>query len=248
MDVSSPYFFELFEGLPRGGPGDNASTRRAWRAMTCVPPSPAILDIGCGPGMQTLELARLSGGRITALDIHRPFLDKLEREAARRGLTRHIKTLKGSMFQMDFPPESFDVIWSEGSIFLLGFENGLKTFRAFLKKGGHIAVTEAVWLKPDPPAEVRELWKVYPALTTVEDNLGMISRAGLRTVAHFVLPASVWLDNYYDPMERRIAELGRRHAGNEQARATLDACQHEIDVFRKHPGYYGYSFFVMRMD
>ena len=104
------YFYELFESLPRGGPGDNASTRKAWRMMAGVPAVPEILDIGCGPGMQTLELARLSKGRITALDNHQPFLDKLEREADRLGLSGHIKTLNKSMFEMDYPPGSIEVI------------------------------------------------------------------------------------------------------------------------------------------
>lgn len=31
-----------------------------------------------------------------------------------------------SMFEMDFEPESFDLIWSEGSIYIAGFQTGLK--------------------------------------------------------------------------------------------------------------------------
>jgi len=248
MGIPSPHFFELFDGLPRGGPGDNASTRKAWRAMTGVPPSPAILDIGCGPGMQTIELARLSKGRITALDVRQPFLDRLDRDAANLGLSEHIRTLNKSMFEMDFPPESFDVVWSEGAIFFPGLENGLNAWRAFLKKGGHIAVTEAVWLKPSPPEEVKKLWEVYQALTSVEENLVIIARTGLRVVAHFVLPARSWVDDYYDPMEKRIAELRRKYAGNDEALGTFEACQHEIDIFKKYPGYYGYAFFVMRKE
>jgi SAM-dependent methyltransferase len=248
MDSPPPHFFELFEGLPRGGPGDDASTRRAWRVLKRVPPAPAILDIGCGPGLQTLELARLSQGTITALDIHQPFLDKLERAAARLGLSGHIRTLNKSMFEMDFPPESFDVVWCEGAIFLLGFEKGLATFQTFLKTGGHMAVTEAVWLKPDPPDEVKELWRVYPALTTVGENLKTISRAGLRPLADFVLPARSWLDEYYDPMERGIAQLREKYAGNDEALGTFRALQNEIDVFRKFPDFYGYAFFIMRKE
>ena len=240
------YFYELFDGLPRGGPGDNASTRKAWGAMEDVPPAPEILDIGCGPGMQTMELARLSKGRITALDNHQPFLDKLEREADRLGLSGHIKTLNKSMFEMDFPPRSFDVIWSEGAIYFLGFENGLNICRPFLREGGHIAVTEAVRLKPDLPDSVKKLWEEYPALTTVKDNLEIIRRTGLRIIDHFILPARSWLDDYYDPMEQRIAELRKKYVGNTEALGTFAVCQHEIDIFREYSGFYGYTFFVMR--
>ncbi len=242
------YFYELFDGLPRGGPGDDASTRRAWGMMIGVPPSPAILDVGCGPGRPTLELARLSKGRITALDNHQPFLDALDRKAARLGLSQHIRTLNKSMFEMNFPPRSFDVIWSEGALFIMGIEKGLNACRPFLKDGGHLAMTEAVRLKPDLPEPVKNLWEEYPALTTVEANLEMIRRAGFRTIGHFILPDRSWTDEFYDPMERRIAELGKKHAGNDEALAVFAKCQNEIDVFRAYPGYYGYAFFVIRKE
>lgn len=54
------YFYELYTGLPRGGSGDNISTRKAYSMLKNIPAEPLILDIGCGPGMQTLELARIS--------------------------------------------------------------------------------------------------------------------------------------------------------------------------------------------
>ena len=36
--------------------------------MEYLPPEPRILDIGCGPGVQTVELLRLSGGTVVALE------------------------------------------------------------------------------------------------------------------------------------------------------------------------------------
>ena len=62
------YFYELFEALPRCGPGDNDSTRRAFNTIPRLPEQPFILDIGCGPGVQTIELAQISRGTIIALD------------------------------------------------------------------------------------------------------------------------------------------------------------------------------------
>ena len=49
------YFYELFEALPRGGPGDEESTRRAFNTIPNPPEQPFILDIGCGPGLKTLN-------------------------------------------------------------------------------------------------------------------------------------------------------------------------------------------------
>jgi ubiquinone/menaquinone biosynthesis C-methylase UbiE len=42
------------------------------------------LDIGCGLGMQTIELAKLSKGQIDALDNHQPFLDQLDFKIKKR--------------------------------------------------------------------------------------------------------------------------------------------------------------------
>ena len=68
------YFYELFEAIPRGGPGDNKFTRQAFNTLTKLQEPPLILDIGCGCGVQTIELAKLSNGRIISLDNHLYFV------------------------------------------------------------------------------------------------------------------------------------------------------------------------------
>jgi cyclopropane fatty-acyl-phospholipid synthase-like methyltransferase len=135
-------FWELHSNLPREGPGDSVSTARAYAAIKNLPAQPKILDIGCGPGMQTLDLARLSQGEIIAIDFHQPFLDKLSRRAEKAGLEKNILARKLSMFEMDFTTEQFDLVWSEGAIYIMGFEQGFETCHPLLKPGGYMAVTE----------------------------------------------------------------------------------------------------------
>ena len=96
------YFYELFEALPRGGPGDNKSTRKAFNTIPNPPEQPLILDIGCGPGVQTIELAKLSKGTIIALDNHQAFLNKLIKKAKEEQLLDHIVPKNKSMLDMDF--------------------------------------------------------------------------------------------------------------------------------------------------
>jgi hypothetical protein len=67
------FFYEIFDpSLPRLGPGSPASTRRAFNKLfpDGAPRPRRILDMGCGNGTQTLELARLTGGHILAVDNH----------------------------------------------------------------------------------------------------------------------------------------------------------------------------------
>src|SRR5262249_11799155 len=60
---------------------------------------------------------------------------------------------RASMSALDFPDASFDLIWSEGAIYVMGFAEGLRAWKRLLKPHGAIAVTELSWLGPDIPEE-----------------------------------------------------------------------------------------------
>ena len=240
------YFYELYEGLRRGGPGSASSTERAFRMVPGLPPSPLIYDLGCGPGPQTLALARLAPqARIVAVDNHRPFLAGLEAAAAAAGVSERIEVREADMTKMEAPAGGVDLVWSEGALYFFGFEAGLRRCRDWLKPGGCLAASEAVWLKADPPPEVREMWvDEYPAIKTAAENLPQFAACGYRLLGHFTIPESDWLDGFYLPMERRIAQLREKRRGNDAALAVLDASQREVEIYRKYSAYYGYEFFV----
>jgi ubiquinone/menaquinone biosynthesis C-methylase UbiE len=128
-------FFEIHTDLDRESPGLDRYTRQAFRMLPAMA-RPAILDIGCGPGAATMELARLSEGDVTGLDFHQPFLDRLNVKIEEVGLLDRVKAVHGSMSEMDFPDGSFDIIWAEGSIYIIGFDRGLREWRSLLKPGG----------------------------------------------------------------------------------------------------------------
>lgn len=90
-------FFELHQGIPREGPGDNRSTRKAYQLIEPYVSKPVILDIGCGPGMQTIELASLTTGTILATDLNEDFLDELRNKVVELGLSDKVKVEKADM-------------------------------------------------------------------------------------------------------------------------------------------------------
>lgn len=63
MDFSSPkqrdVFFDVHHKLPREGPGNKDCTARALSLAGQLPEAASILDIACGPGMQTIHLGEL---------------------------------------------------------------------------------------------------------------------------------------------------------------------------------------------
>jgi len=242
------YFIELFCSLPRGGPGDNDSTRTAFRMMYGLPNAPRILDIGCGPGMQTVELLRLCAGSVVAIDLLPRMNARVRMAADRAGVGERLETMQVDMRELDFPTDSFDVVWSEGAIYNLGFERGLAKVQPWVKPGGYVAVSEAVWLTPHPPLVVLEFWKEYPEIDSVDAKLAVISQLGYKIVGHFVLPATSWTTLYYDPLAERIAECEKTWRGIQEAEDVLAEARHEIAVFRKHPDCYSYAFFVMKKE
>lgn len=241
------YVFELCEGLPRSGPGDNVSTKRALDAVGDLPKDALVLDIGCGQGMQTLELARNIDGEIIALDFHDGFLDILSLEAKKLGLANKIVTMHQSMTEMVFEAQSFDLIWSEGALYLMGFENGLKKCHELLKDGGCLGVSELVYTTDQRPEEIAQYLEAdYPAIKTLAGNRELVQNCGFQIVTEFVLPKSSWLNNYYLPMEERIHVLEVKYKDNVEAIKVLDCFKKEIAYYKKFSDYYSYQFFVLK--
>lgn len=107
--MSSDLFFEIQQRLSTKRPGRLAYTRQAFRMLPRLD-APRILDIGCGSGEVTLELARLIGGHVIGIDIDQRFLDELSDKIEREQLADRFEVVNQSLFDLDFPVESFDVI------------------------------------------------------------------------------------------------------------------------------------------
>jgi ubiquinone/menaquinone biosynthesis C-methylase UbiE len=249
VEALTNIFFEIHSELPREGPGDNESTKKAYSMLRNLPEHPRILDVGCGPGMQTIALAKLSRGRIIALDNHQPFLDDLKRKVEEAGVSGRIQAVNGDMHAIDYAANSFDVIWAEGSIFVIGFERGLREWKRLLTDNGYLIVSELSWLKPDAPEEVRKFFaEVYPVMKTVEENLEVARKTGYRIVGWFAIPESSWWGNYYAPIERKLPALKSKYRGDKDALHILACEEVEIEMYRKYAEYYGYVFYVLQAE
>ena len=125
LERATALFFELFSGLPRQGPGNAASTRRA---LGLVPGSRgrgrACSTSAVGRAPKTLVLADCSPARIVAIDNHPPFIDALNREARALGITDRLEARVADMHSLDFADGSFELIWCEGAIYNVGVETG----------------------------------------------------------------------------------------------------------------------------
>ena len=187
---------------------------------------PRILDIGCGSGVPTLELAKLSNGEIVGIDVDQTLLDKLNRKIEKEGFSNRVKTRKCSLFEIDFLDESFDIIWTEGSIWTIGFEKGLKEWRQLLKPNGFLVVHD----------EIR----------TVSNKLKKIPSCGYKLINHFSLPEDAHWTEYYKPLEIRIKELCAKYKNNPESLQILRKHQNEIDMVKRNPKEYSSAFYIMQ--
>ena len=251
MDFDDPrmleVFFDLHSGLPREGPGSRESTERALGLAGELPKAAKVLDVGCGPGMQTMDLADLlPQAEILAVDSHAPFVAEVNRRARSRGLDTRVTAVCGDMTALSFAPASFDLVWCEGAAYSMGVANALHAWKPLLKPGGKLALSDAVWLRPDPPEAVRRMWaEGYPEMRDVAAWRALVRDCGYALLGDFVLPERAWWDDYYTPIERRLAELAPKYAGEPVAEAVLREERAELELHRNYAAYYGYAFFVM---
>ncbi len=240
-------FFEVYEALPRQGPGSRACAARALGLCDELPESPLILDLGCGVGGQTLYLAELTTGSITAMDNHAPSIERLQATIAERGLSQRVTAIVGDMACPGQGSERFDLVWSEGALYSIGLRKALQVCREVLRPGGYLAFTDAVWRKDNPPSEVKAGFDLdYPSMGWLEDDLAAIGDCGFELVDHFTLPDEAWWGDFYSPMEARIAELRRVYADDAEAMTILDQLAEEPELHRRYSEYYAYEFFVAR--
>lgn len=240
-------FFEVYENLPRQGPGNRACAVRALGLCRELAESPAILDLGCGVGGQTLHLAEMTSDTIVAIDSHPPSIERLRAVVAERGLSQRVSAIVGDMADLDQSPGSFDLIWSEGALYNIGLRKALQVCYGLLRPGGYLAFTDAVRRKDNPPPEVKANFDLdYPTMGWLDDDVAAIRDSGFDFVGNFTLPDEVWWDDFYTPMEVRIAELRRKYATDVEALDVLDQLAEEPEMHRRYSDFYAYEFFVAR--
>jgi hypothetical protein len=160
------------------------------------------------------------------------------------GLTQRVTALHGDMGNLQFEPQTFDVIWSEGAVYNIGFKTGLEMWKPLLKRAGYAAVTEVAWLRSDAPDNLKAFWNAeYPQMQDIESNLEDLRAAGYQPLGHFTLPESAWWD-YYRAIENRVLLMKKKYKNNSCAMEVLDTEMREINLYRKYSDYYGYVFFI----
>lgn len=236
---------EYYSNLERQGPGSPEVTIKALSFIDNLTNESRIADIGCGTGSQTLVLAKNAPGQITGIDLFPTFIGLFNSNARKLNLQDRVKGIVGSMDKLSFKNEELDLMWSEGAIYNIGFQKGIKEWKKFIKTGGYIAVTEASWFTEERPAEIDEFWNdAYPEIDTIPNKVAQMQKAGYIPVATFILPENCWIENYYAPQDEVQEAFLKKYADNKTAEELVANQIHESQLYEKYKEYYGYVFYI----
>lgn len=175
---------------------------------------PYILDVGCGTGIPTIELAKLSKGHVTGIDIDEDSLKILKRKIKDFGLKNQISVIKESITKMDFPKERFDIIWSEGAVFVIGFGNSIKNWRLYLKPNGFLVLHD----------EIKDKSK----------KLELIEKYGYKIIFQFDLPFEIWWNEYFTPLEKLVKSYNKKYPNDSELGRELEKDQNEIAICKSN--------------
>jgi SAM-dependent methyltransferase len=199
-------------------------TRHAYALLPAMG-QPLFLDIGCGSGQATIELARLSGSSVVGIDTDATALSELRRRIEVDRLGQRIEIVNASLFDVSFADESFDLLWEEGVLHLLDSTRSLPVCRRLLKPGGFLVMHETV------------VW-----FESIRANL---SAGGFGIVNEYLLPKRCWWTDYYAPLEDRIRLL-REERGREIASEKLAQYEREIAMVKANPDRFDCGFFILQ--
>ena len=199
--------------------------RARTRAALGVRPGERGLDIGCGPGFLTCDLAREVGaeGRIVAVDSSPDMLAAAGARVAREGLAERVRLLPGDAARLDFPAASFDfAVGVQVYLYVAEIERALGQAAQVLRPGGRLAVVDTdwdscVWLTEDRDRHrrVMEGRMAHFAQPHLPPRLpGLLRQAGLR-LAHAsaipVLELHGGPDSFSGDLVGATAETAVRH-------------------------------------
>jgi len=239
---------DFHQDAERQGPGSPSDTLRALKSINIEEKKNLkVADIGCGSGAQTITLAQNIEGQIIAVDLFPEFLVKLNSRAKDLGLQEKIITLEKSMDNLPFGKDELDIIWSEGAIYIIGFEAGIKKWKDYLKPGGYIAVSEITWITNSRPNEIEEHWNnEYPEIDVASNKIKILEENGFSPVGYFILPQDSWIEGYYKPMEERFDDFLKKHDNSEIAKSIVDNEREEIRKYKKYKDYFSYGFYIAK--
>ncbi|MFH1300885.1 MAG: class I SAM-dependent methyltransferase [Planctomycetota bacterium] len=151
-----------------------------------IQPDESLLDVGCGMGGSSIHLAKTFGCQVTGITLSPVQKRWATLESRWRGQRHNTQFLCQDAETAEFPPQSFDVIWSiECTEHLFDKQAFFHKAASWLRPGGRMAI--CAWLAGDHLENEDAVQQVYdvcegffcPSLGSAEDYQSWMENAGL---------------------------------------------------------------------
>lgn len=230
-------FMHVFSTLDRWGPGSETDTLKA---LAMVPHQPRrLLEIGCGKGIATSLLLSNTEAKVIAVDNEESALHRLHERINNPRLT----TVCASMIKLPFEPNSVDLIWCEGSAYIMGVEHALAAWKPLLEEDGILVFSDLVWLTDTPADEAAQFWSTgYPDMKTVAQRTADIEGQGYQVLNSFGLSKEGWI-GYFEPLRERATALRSEMADS----AALQDIERELSIYDRFLDQFTYQMFVVKL-
>jgi len=192
----------------------NKYTREAFKAIPAIE-HPHILDLGCGTGVPTIEMAGLTDGKIVAVDANQESLDVFRKKIDILNLNDRISIVQNSVINTHLFENHYDIIMAEGILHIIGFENGLRIFTRLLQSSGY--------------------FMIHDEYHNEKRKLKVIAKYGYELVKFFILDEKIWWNEYYGFMEKKIMDLEKTYTVTSKSEALFKPLKQEIAIFRNDP-------------
>jgi SAM-dependent methyltransferase len=197
-----------------------------------------VLDVGCGPGTITVDLAaRVPSGSVIGLDAADGVLATARDEASRRGQD-NVSFSPGNVYQLDFPDGAFDVVHAHQVLQHLSDPvAALTEMRRVCRPGGLVAARDGdyggmFWYPASPGLdEWQALYRAVARGLGGEPDAGRHVLAWARAAGFSEVTASASAWCYAGPVDRpwwgrlwasRVSETAFADQAVEQGRATRE--------------------------
>ena len=197
--------------------------RNAFKALPKLE-TPKILELGCGSGQITLELAQITEGQIIAIDIDPIQLTELEKKVKGRNLDDRIQIKRMDFLKNSFSQDLFDLIWEEGVVHIIGLEKSLKECQRILKPGGYIVLGQAI--------------------KAVEPKQDLINRCGFELINQLNWKENCWWTDFYAPLEQKVKQIQEGKENN--IFKNISAIKHEIRMVKANPKEFDCAHFILK--
>ncbi len=210
-----------------------------------INPSSKVLDLGCGYGDASCNLAAEFRCKVTAVDISSENITYARQMAVERNVSHLINFVNADLTTLDYSETPFELILMEGGILsFITRRKGLNFASAWLGRGGWVSFSDLILLTEQIPDEILNIFEHDRFHYENEQSYrNLLDETGFDIHFMSLVPPSGW-DNYYAHMARRLEDSSGFFADKQ----IKMAFHKEIDVFYRLEAYryIGYLFCIAR--